>query len=430
MNLPYPLFIAIRYLKSKKKNRGVSFNTVISVSGVAVGVMTLLVVLSVMSGFHEDLQKKILGANAHAVVQSYRGGIENYREITGKLGNVPNVVSMSPFVLGQVMVSSGKRAHGVFLRGIELSSEIKTTDILRHIKYGGIDMLINPPSPPLRKGGMGGFVEKKGRGELDLPWIIIGNELSGMLGVFPGDTVNVISPAGEVGPLGMLPRVKQFKVAAVFEIGMFEYDTSLVLTDIKAAQDFFGQGSSVTGIELRLDDIYKAPAVREAVKGRLGVPYYARDWMQMNKNLFSALKLEKFAMFIILILIVLVASFNIVSTLMMNVMEKQREIAILKAMGATNRGIMMVFIFQGLMIGVVGTFIGVTGGYILGNILNNYEIIKLPADVYYLSKLPVKMKFFDFIVVSLSAITISFLSTLYPSYYAARLSPVEPLRYE
>lgn len=406
MNLPYQLFIALRYLKSKKKHKGISFNTVISISGVSVGVMALLVVLSVMSGFHEDLQKKILGANAHAVVLSYKGGIEDYSSVMEKLRNEPHVVSMSPFVLGQVMVSSGKRAHGVFLRGIEPSSELKTTDILRHIKEGSIE-------------------EVTGQG-----WIILGKELASMVGVTAGDTVNLISPVGEIGPLGMLPRVKQFRVAAVFEMGMFEYDTNLALTDIKSAQEFFGYGSAVSGIQLRLDDIYKASSVRDSVNKKIGFPYYARDWMQMNRNLFSALKLEKFAMFIILILIVLVASFNIVSTLMMNVMEKQKEIAILKAMGAKNQGIMMVFMIQGLLIGIIGTVIGVIGGYVLGKIINNYEIIKLPADVYYLSKLPVKMKLIDFIAVSFSAIAISFLSTLYPSYYAAKLNPVEPLRYE
>lgn len=416
MNLPYQLFIALRYLKSKKKHKGISFNTVISISGVAVGVMALLVVLSVMSGFHEDLQKKILGANAHAVVVSYKGGIEDYMSVMEKLKNEPHVVSMSPFVLGQVMVSSGRRSHGVFLRGIEPSSELKTTDILRHIKEGSIEDLISE--------------DRRRKSEVRLPWVILGKELASMVGVIAGDTVNLISPIGEVGPLGMLPRIKQFRVAAVFEMGMFEYDTNLALTDISSAQEFFGYGSAVSGIQLRLDDIYKASIVRDSINKKIGFPYYVRDWMQMNRNLFSALKLEKFAMFIILILIVLVASFNIVSTLMMNVMEKQKEIAILKAMGAKNQGIMMVFMFQGLLIGIVGTVIGVTGGYVIGKIINNYEIIKLPADVYYLSKLPVKMKIIDFVVVSFSAIAISFLSTLYPSYYAAKLNPVEPLRYE
>ncbi|MBA4348683.1 MAG: lipoprotein-releasing system transmembrane subunit LolC [Thermodesulfovibrio sp.] len=416
MNLPYQLFIALRYLKSKKRHRGISFNTVISIGGVAVGVMALLVVLSVMSGFHEDLQKKILGASAHAVVLSYQGGIQDYKPLVEKLKAEPSIISMSPLVVGQVMVSSGKRAHGVFMRGIEPAAEFKTTDILKHIKEGSIEELVSASSPRSTKSAA--------------PWIIIGKELSAMLGVFPGDTINVISPVGEMGPLGMLPKVRQFKIAAIFEMGMFEYDTNLVLADLRSAQDFFGYGNAVSGIELRLDDIYKAPQIRDSATRKLGFPYYVRDWMQMNRNLFSALKLEKFAMFVILVLIVLVASFNIVSTLMMNVVEKAKEIAILKSMGATNQGIMMIFMFQGLMIGIVGTTIGIICGYTLGYILNTYELIKLPADVYYLSKLPVKMKLFDFIVVSFSAVIISFLSTLYPSYHAAKLNPVEPLRYE
>ncbi|MBF0328191.1 MAG: lipoprotein-releasing ABC transporter permease subunit [Nitrospirae bacterium] len=409
MNLPYQFFISLRYLKSKKRHKGISFNTVVSIGGVAVGVMALLVVLSVMSGFHEDLQKKILGANAHAVILSYRGGITDYHPLMEKLKAEPRIAAMSPFVLGQVMVSSGKRAHGVFMRGIEPSTELKTTDILKHIKHGSAE----------------GFLTSK-----DIPAIAIGKELASMLGVFVGDRVNVISPVGEMGPLGMLPKMKPFKVTAIFEMGMFEYDTNLVLTDMKSAQDFFKYGKDVSGIELRLTDIYQATEVRDSVGKILGFPYYARDWMQMNRNLFSALKLEKFAMFVILILIVLVASFNIVSTLMMNVMEKQKEIAILKTMGAGNSGIMMVFMLQGLFIGLIGTTLGIAGGYALGKIINNYEIIKLPADIYYLSKLPVKMKLVDFLAVSISALAISFLSTLYPSYYAAKLNPVESLRYE
>jgi lipoprotein-releasing system permease protein len=409
MEIPYQLFIAFRYLKSKKRHRGISFNTAISVGGVAVGVMALLVVLAVMSGFHEDLQTKILGANAHAVVLNYRGGIEDYGGLIEKLRGEPHVTAFSPFVIGQVMVSSGKRAHGVFLRGINLQDELKTTDIFKHLKEGSLSDL---------------------RDRDGTPWIALGRELATTLGVVPGEAVNVISPVGEMGPLGMLPKVRQFKVGAVFEIGMFEYDANLTLTSLKAAQEFFGYGSSVSGIQLRLTDVYKAPSVREAISKKLGFPYYVKDWMQMNRNLFSALKLEKFAMFVILILIVLVASFNIVSTLMMSVIEKEREIAILKAIGATNQGIMAVFMIQGLLIGTVGTAIGLVGATVLGHILNTYEIIKLPADVYYLSRLPVKMKAFDFAVVSVSAVVISFLSTVYPSYQAARLNPVEPLRYE
>ena len=409
MSLPYQLFIALRYLRSKKKNKGISVNTLISTGGVAVGVMALLVVLSVMSGFHEDLQRKILGVNAHIVILSYKGNIPDYREIIGKVKGDRDVISATPFVMGQVMVSNGSRAHGVFLRGIDPEKEGKTTDISRFMKEGRFEDL------GLKAG---------------TPGIVIGKELAASIGAFKGDTITIMSPFGKIGPLGMLPKVRQFKVVGIFEVGMFEYDSNLVLTEIGAAQDFFDMKDSVTGIQLKLDDIYKASAVRETINQQLEFPLYAKDWMQMHRNLFSALKLEKFAMFIILILIILVASFNIVSTLIMNVIEKKREIAILKTMGATDRGILTIFMLQGLLIGLFGTIIGVSGGYFLCYILNTYEIIKLPADVYYLSHLPVKTQFSDFVAVSVSAVVISFFATVYPAWQAAKTDPVEPLRYE
>ena len=409
MNLPYQLFIALRYLRSKKKHKSISVNTLISTGGVAVGVMALLVVLSVMSGFHQDLQRKILGVNAHVVVLDYRGAMQDYEGVMEKLKGDKDIISSAPFIMGQVLVSSGKRSHGVFLRGIDPRMEQKTTDIGRFMKEGKLDNLDS-------KGGT--------------PGIIIGRELANSMGVFEGDTINVLSPIGKIGPLGMLPKIKEFRVVGIFEVGMFEYDSNLVLTSLGAAQHFFDMKGEVTGIQLRLADIYRAPAVKEYAEAKLGFPFYAKDWMEMNKNLFSALKLEKFAMFIILVLIILVASFNIVSTLIMNVIEKKREIAILKAMGATDKGIMTVFVLQGFLIGLLGTIIGVTGGYLLCYILNTYQIIKLPADVYYLSHLPVKTKLSDFISVSLSAIIISLLATIYPAWQAAKVNPVEPLRYE
>ena len=258
----------------------------------------------------------------------------------------------------------------------------------------------------------------------------MGKELASSLGVFVDDKINIVSPLGEIGPMGMLPKIRQFRVVAIFEIGMFEYDSSLALTNIKAAQEFFSMDNTISGVEVRLHDIYKAPEIKKHLQKKLGFPYYVMDWMQMNKNLFSALKLEKFAMFVILVLIILVASFNIISNLIMNVMEKSREIAILKAIGATNKSIMAIFILQGLFIGIIGTTVGVLGGFGLGYILNTYQIIKLPADVYYLSHLPVKMNLFDFVTVSLSAVTITLLATIYPAWQAAKLDPVEPLRYE
>jgi lipoprotein-releasing system permease protein len=264
----------------------------------------------------------------------------------------------------------------------------------------------------------------------NMPGIIIGKELAISLGIHIGSDVNVMSPVQEIGPMGMLPRVRKFRVVGIFEVGMYDYDTNLVITSLESARKFFRTGDAVTGIEVKIDDIYNAPAVRQEIERKLGSPFFAKDWMQMNRNLFSALKLEKLTMFVILTLIILVAAFNIVSTLIMSVIEKEKEIAILKTMGATNGGIMGIFMLQGLMIGLVGTVLGVIGGAGTGYILNSYEIIKLPPDVYYLSHLPVKMKLSDFLAVSFLAVLISFLATIYPAFQAARLDPVESLRYE
>ena len=410
MSLPYQIFVALRYLKSKKKHRGLSVNTAISIGGVSVGVMALLVVLSVMSGFHQDLQKKILGANAHIIVRDARGAMSDYPEVAAKLKENPGILSYAPFVIGQVMVSHNNRAHGVYIRGIDPEIESRTTDILSHVKIGSFGRLAE---------------------DGETPGILLGRELASNLGVFLDDVINVVSPAGEIGPMGMIPKIRRFRVVGIFEVGMFEYDANLVLTAMRPAKDFFGmKETDISGIEVRLKDIYNAPKVKREIQGSLGIKHIVMDWMQMNKNLFSALKLEKFAMFVILVLIVLVASFNIISNLIMNVIEKSREIAILKAIGATNRSIMAIFMLQGLFIGLIGTFIGVAGGYILGVVLNRYQIIKLPPDVYYLSHLPVKMSLFDFTAVSVSAIIISFLATLYPAWQAAKLNPIEPLRYE
>ncbi|MCX7988268.1 MAG: lipoprotein-releasing ABC transporter permease subunit [Thermodesulfovibrio sp.] len=398
-----PLFIALKYLKSKK--RGISFGTFVSISGVSLGVMALIIVISVISGFHEDLQKKILGAQAHAVVLNYTGGIEDYSAIIKKLANKEEIIGYSPFVMGQVLISTNKRSHGVYLRGIIPEYDQKTTEIFRHIKY-------------------------KYDNYTELPWIFIGKELASLLGVLPGDTITVISPMGTIGPLGIIPKAKKFIVTGIFEIGMFEYDANLAITELKIAQEFFDYGNKVTGIQLKLKNIYKADIISGNLTNELGDPYYVKDWMRMNRNLFSALKLEKFAMFVILTLIVIVASFNIISMLMVNVTEKQREIAILKSMGATDRLIRYIFMAQGLLIGFIGTVVGLLGGLLLCEVIKSYDIIKLPADVYYLSKLPVKVKLLDIIIISVSALIISLISTVYPAHRAAKINPVEILRYE
>jgi lipoprotein-releasing system permease protein len=409
MNLPFQIFIARRYFKSKKKNRGISINTVISIAGVALGVMTLLTVISVMSGFHEDLREKILGVNSHIVVLNYDGRMEGYRSVMEKVDAIKGVTGSSPFIYGQVMLRSGDRAQGLVVRGIDPNIEKGTTEILKKMKAGEIAGLKN------RNG---------------VPGIIIGRELLRNLGLFVGDIVEMVSPASEAGPLGMIPKMKKFRVAGYFEAGMYEYDSSLAFINIHDAQSFFKYDTAVTGIEVKTDDIYNAAAVADDIVRELGLPYYAKDWMQMNMSLFSALKLEKIVMFVILALIILVASFNIVSNLIMTVIEKGREIAIMKAMGATRKVIMSIFMLHGLIIGLAGTVTGLIGGYALCELLKTYKFITLPGDVYYLNYLPVRMSLPDFVMVSAAAVLISFLATVYPSWQAAKLDPVESLRYE
>jgi lipoprotein-releasing system permease protein len=432
MGFKFQTFVALRYLKSRKRHRSLSFSTAISVGGVAVGVMALLIVMSVMSGFHEDLQKKILGVSTHLVVLSFGGDMTGPEAVMDAISKTPGVVAMSPFVYGQVMVSAGKSAQGVYIRGIVPELEKETTEITNYMAEGSLDYLM----PGMANKVESLFMEDPASGPLpgeepdDMPGIVLGRELADHIGAFLGDPVKVISPFGGMGPMGNLPKAKRFRVVGVFEVGMFEYDSNLVLTGMGPAQDFLEMEEAVTGIEVKVDDVYRAGEIGQEITEGLGGMYSTRDWMSMHKNLFAALKLEKIAMFVILTLIVLVAAFNIISTQTMNVIEKEREIAILKAMGASNRDIRAIFMLQGFLIGMVGTVIGISTSFLVGFLMNEYQIISLPADVYYLSHLSAKMKLWDFVSVSLAAIVISFAATVYPAMQAARLNPVEPLRYE
>ncbi|HLB24972.1 MAG TPA: lipoprotein-releasing ABC transporter permease subunit [Nitrospirota bacterium] len=408
--MPYPLFIALRYLKGKHKRAPISLNTVISIGGVALGVMTLIVVLSVMSGFESDLKKKILGTNSPIIVTSASDkGITDYGKVTDKIASMPHVVSVTPFTYSEVMLTSPTGVSGIILKGINPEHEGKVTELGKNMVNGSIEGL---------KGGP------------DKPGIILGRELASMLGVITGDVVRVVSPFGTMTPLGMAPKLKEFTVRGIFDTGMYEYDSKLAYISIPQAQEFFGLGDAVTGFEVRIDDIDLSGALAHTIQDKLGFPFRARDWQQMNRSLFSALKLEKITMFVILVLIILVASFNIVSTLIMIVIEKAREIAILKSMGATRAGIMSIFMINGVVIGVVGTLIGLVGGYLICALVQNTDLITLPSDIYYIDHLPVRMNPKEFLAVCVSAVTISFCATLYPSWQAAKLDPLEALRYE
>jgi len=416
--MPYELFVGLRYLKARRKQAFISLITVISIGGVALGVMALIVVLAVMSGFEHDLRAKILGTNAHLwVLRHGDRGMEEPDKAKEQIRGVPYVVAVSPFTYHQVMLSADRGAGGAVLRGMDLDSAQAVTALTKSFTE------VDPARLKAPADGQGW--------RLDADGIILGRALATNLGVGPGSRVNVISPFGNVlTPFGMAPRMKGFTVAGIFEIGMYEYDSTLAYVTIPAAQQFFRMGTAVTGIEVKLDDLYRAKEAGAEIQKRLGFPYFTRDWMQLHRNLFAALKLEKIAMFIILAMIVLVAAFNIVSTLIMMVMDKGAEIGILKSIGATSRSIMSIFMVEGVVIGLVGTVLGTAAGALICHLQATYKIVRLRGDVYLLDALPILMKGTDLLLIASSALVLSFLATLYPSWRAAKLDPVVAIRYE
>jgi lipoprotein-releasing system permease protein len=416
----YEWFIGLRYLKAKRKQTFISLITVISIAGVMVGVMALIVVLAVMSGFEKTLKEKILGTQAHLVLlKTNQGGMEGYEEATKKVEEIKGVVSAAPFIISQVMLSSESNVFGVVLKGIDPDRVGKVTELAHNLKAGRLEDL-------------------KNRREGDLPGIILGVELAKHLSVSVNETIQVISPLGTITPMGMMPKMKRFRIKGIFYSGMYEFDNTMAYVSIESAQKFFSMGDHVTGIEIKTDNIYKVKEIGGEIRREMGLSYWTKDWMEMNRNLFSALRLEKIAMFIILILIVLVAAFNIISTLIMVVMEKNKDVAILKSMGAPPRSILKIFIIEGGVIGVVGTILGTILGLgaafnlemITGFVENLFGFKILSSDVYYIDKLPSQVNPIDVVLIVVTAILISLLATLYPSWRASRLDPAEALRYE
>jgi lipoprotein-releasing system permease protein len=426
--MPYEIFVGLRYLRARRRQRTISLNTFVSVAGITLGVAALIGTLGIMTGFKEDLQAKILGTTSHIMVHDRtKDSMASYEPVAEKVNAVPHVLATTPFVLRQVLLTSTGGVQGIVLRGIDPERELKVTELGKNMKSGDVHALLSR-HPAARSWQAESPPSDMPAPPTTHPGIILGKELSLRLQTFVGDTINVVSPTGPVTGITMIPKIRTFTVVGIFESGMFEYDSSLAYIGLHEAQEFFNMGTTVSGLEVKVDDIFLAGTIARDIERALGFPYWARDWMQLNRNLFSALKLEKTMMFLLLVLITIVASFNIVSTLTMIVTEKQREIAILKAMGATRNAILKIFMLNGLIIGLTGTVIGIPLGY--GFLWHIEHYWTFDPTVYYISHIPVHVQAMDVSLVSLSAIMISFAATLYPSWQAATLDPAAALRYE
>ncbi len=411
MKTPYEIFVSLRYLKTKKRYGTVSLNTFISIAGVVIGVATSIITLSVMTGFQGYFRDKILSAIPHIVVMEYSGvGVKDEKALREKINRVPHVTATTPFTISQAMLTDRDRVQGVVIRGIDPATEGKVTSLAKNMTEGSLLDLESP-----------------GR---KLPGIVIGEDLARKFGAAIGDIITRVNPIGEETAMGMVPKMRKFELVGIFDAGMYDYNTTFAYISLPEAQKFFDMPGRVSGIEARVDEIYNADQISDAIRASAGYPFYTRNWIDMNKNFFSALKLEKIGMSLILIVIIIVASFNIIGTLTMIVMEKSREIAILKSMGAASGSIMRIFMFAGLVIGTAGTVIGALIGYGAVAVITRTGVISLPKDVYQVSHLPLSITGLDVLFICITALGISFLATLYPSWQAAKQDPVEVLRYE
>ena len=409
--MSFAFFVARRYLFARRKQAFIYVISIMSILGVALGVAALVVVLGVYNGLTTDMRDKILGANAHGIVMSYMpDAFAEHPELLGEVIKTPGVTGATPFIYTEVMLSAGKGVKGLVLRGIDPKTAPSVLTMLRKMKRGSIARLTQTEG---------------------LPGIIIGEELAKRIGLGIGSRVNLLSPSGQKTAAGFQPRIRAFEVAAIFKTGMFEYDSSLAFVTLDACREVLGlEPGYLSGIEITVDDVFKADVIAERISNSIGSPFYARNWMEMNANLFAALKLEKIGMFILLAMVVLIGSFSIVATLVMLVMEKTKDIAVMLSMGATRRTIRRIFMLQGTIIGFVGTLLGYALGLTVGFLLKRYQFIKLPENVYTLDHLPIIITLSDVLVIGAAAMLLCFLATLYPARQASRLKPAEALRYE
>ena len=407
----FEFFVALRYLRAKRRQAAISIITVISVLGVMAGVAALVISLAVNNGFREELESRLLGATANInLVRMENDGIRDFDQLSHRLASLPHVKATAPSLYGEVLVSHGSRAQGMVLKGIEPEQEVKVGTVLRHLREGSLAGLSKtfPNADP----------------------IIVGKELATALGVFVGDTVLVTSPQGYLTPQGIVPKFRYFRLVGVFDSGMFDIDNVWAFTNLAAAQRLLDLADVASVIEFKIDDIYRAPEVAEEIRREAGKGFDTTTWIEQNHSLFSALRLERMVTVLTIGLIVVVAALNIFIALVMMVMERNRDIAVLMSMGAKQRQVWAVFTLHGVAIGGIGTVLGLILGYGISWLGNTYKLIPLQADVYALSSVPFHAHPQDGIWISAAAITISFLATLYPSLAAAKLNPVEILRYE
>ncbi len=435
--MSFESFIGLRYLRARRSRSFLSTIAMISIGGVAVGVAALIVVLSVIAGYEAELRDKIIGVNSHGNLMKLTYGFPNYREAMEKIDALPEVLASTPFVLREVMVSSHRRVSGALVKGIDLETAFQVSSLDQKFVSGSKDYLADPErlleETRLPEGDPAGESRIKRRyGDKVLPGIIIGGELARHLGVKLGDEVNVVNPlGGGMGETGPIPSNQYFRVAAVFELGMYDYDMQFVFTTMEELQRFSNMdATAITALEFRVkpEYVYETGRIGEEIEKAMGgFPYKVRDWRQMNRNLFAALGLQRAAMFIILSFITLVAAFNIASTLIMMVIEKGKEIAILKSMGASRFSIMKIFMLDGLIIGGIGTLIGVAFGLLVCGLIPLIDF-RIDAELYYLDALGVRIDLFQVLSIVFTALAISWLATIYPSWQASRLSPVQGLR--
>jgi lipoprotein-releasing system permease protein len=419
----WELLVGLRYMRSRRRHVPLSLISTISLAGVIIGVATLLIVLGIMTGMERDFRDKILGFNPHITVTSFSGPLDEWKDAVERVRKVDGVTATGPVVYGQAMITIGRSVSGIIVRAIDPSTGDVVVDVQHPMEKGSLETLGKPQEITLPPDEGGGHVQ--------LGAILIGVELARQLGVTVGDIVNVVSPLGTAGATGMVPRVKRFVVGGIFESGMYDYDQTLAYMALGDAQKFFDLKEEVSGLEVRVGDVYAAGAIARDIERKLGgFPYRARDWTEQNRNIFAALKLQTITSGIVLCLIVVVAAFNILATLTMVVKEKRRDIAILKSMGASSGAVARLFVTMGAVIGVSGTLAGELLG--LGGcwLLRHYEFIELPPDVFIFNKLPVDMDPVNFVVVGTISILICVLAALSPARRASSLVPVEVIRYE